>query len=93
MGVCTCRHSDTQEEIYDGLNLGAKERGLELIRAKIRRFGHKNMSPPSHKLGTARANIGTAVPSPRTAVCCFCLDFKLLYFSFTKKPAFSCGTF
>jgi len=31
------------------------------------------MSPPSQKLGTARANIGTAVPPPRTTFCCFCL--------------------
>jgi len=41
--------------------------------AKIRRFGDKNRSPPSQKLGTACANIGTTVPPPRITFCCFCL--------------------
>jgi len=59
--------------------------------AKIQRFGDKNTSSSSQKHATARAKLGTAVPPPRTAFCCFCLDFKLLYFSFTKKPAISCG--
>jgi len=43
------------------------------------------MSPQSQKFGTARANIGMAVPPPMISFCCFCLDFKLLYFSFYRK--------
>ena len=46
------------------------------------------MSPPSQKLGTTRANIGTAVPPPKTTFCIFCLDFKLLYLVLPKSPQF-----
>jgi len=50
------------------------------FRAKIWRFRAKNKSPPSQKLGTARAKCGTAVPPLRISFCCFCLDVKLLCF-------------
>ncbi|KEH23079.1 hypothetical protein MTR_7g066140 [Medicago truncatula] len=52
------------ERILDGLSLAAKEIGLELIR-------YKNTSPPSQKLGTTRARLGTAVPPPRTTFAAF----------------------
>ena len=39
--------------------------------AKIRKIRNKNIKPPSQKLGTARANVGTAVPPPRTAFAAF----------------------
>jgi len=62
--------------------------------AKIRRFGDKNISPPSQKLGTTRAKCGTSVPPPRIAFCCFCISYKLpISLLLTKKLVVSYGTF
>ncbi|KEH26709.1 hypothetical protein MTR_6g471400 [Medicago truncatula] len=54
-----------KERIFDGLSLGAKERGLGLIWSKNKTIRRQKHFSPSQKLGTARATIGTAVPPPR----------------------------
>ena len=50
---------------------------LELIRAENTKIEDKNMFPPSHRLGTARATSPTAVPTFRMFFCCFCFKDKL----------------
>jgi len=57
--------------------LEQKKEDLELIRVENTKIQHKNMFPPSQKLGTARATSHTAVPTPRILFCCFCFKDKL----------------
>ncbi|KEH27931.1 hypothetical protein MTR_5g049650 [Medicago truncatula] len=57
--------------ILDGLNLGAKERGLEQIGHKNIKIERQIMSPISQKPGTARASLGTAVPPSRAPFAAF----------------------
>ncbi|KEH40911.1 hypothetical protein MTR_1g037410 [Medicago truncatula] len=59
------------------LSLGAKERDLELIRVENTKIQYKNMTPPSQKLGTARATSHTVVPTLRMPFAAFCFMDKL----------------
>jgi len=54
--------------------------------ARIRRFGAKNKSTPSQKLGTARAKCGTAVPPLRISLAAFasCASYSI----FSLGPQF-----
>jgi len=57
--------------------LEQKKGDLELIRVENTKIWHKNMKPPTRRLGTARASSGTAVPPLQAAFCCFCFSKKL----------------
>ncbi|KEH17533.1 hypothetical protein MTR_0009s0270 [Medicago truncatula] len=75
-----------QERIFDGLSLGAKERGFGAdSEQKYEDSETKICLPQVRSLARPVLTLARPCHTPRTAFCCFCLDFTLLYSSFLME--------